>query len=273
MPFPVARFFLGGAVACVIAMVSVSMQAQTEVVKYHDLSVMQTWPLGNMQVKGALGQSASFALAEMPPGARGRAGNAHHHLQEQIVIGLSGSSVMGISGVAYRLGSYGAAVTPRDTQHFSINGSTSGPSTFIEFQPVLRHDWFPPYPKVPPTAGSTPSVVSPEQRVFEDFDPSSSNWQEDASGARTKVLNGETITLKVLDLSAPKASTSLSSQPSRPEQFVYVLEGHAEVSVGASRREVGSGMLVVVSPAAQDVGLRSLNRGRTLIAVLSSSVR
>ena len=47
---------------------------------------MPTWPLGKMQVKGAMGQVSSFGIAELPDGLRG---NPHHHNQEQIVLGLS----------------------------------------------------------------------------------------------------------------------------------------------------------------------------------------
>jgi len=247
-----------------------TLLAQTEGVTYHDLAAMQTSKLGNMQVKGAVGESHSLAVAEMPPGARGRAGNPHHHNQEQIVLGVSGSTVFSAGGLSYRLGVHGAAVTPANVEHFQLNGSTTTTSTFIEFQPVLRRDWFPPYPVVESTRSAAPAAVASSEQVFTDFGAAAEGWQSGSGGARSKVLNGQTIRVTVCDLSA--AGASLTLEPRR-ESFVYVLEGHVEVVTSAGRREVGSEMLLVVSAQANDVRFASLNKGRTLIAVFDSIVR
>jgi mannose-6-phosphate isomerase-like protein (cupin superfamily) len=242
--------------------------AQTEPVTYHDLSAMATWPLGNMQVKGATGQSGSFAIAQMPPGVRGRTGNGHHHMQEQIVIGLSGSPIIGIDGVAYRVGTYGAVVTPPNAEHFNINGLTTGPSTFIEFQPVLRSDWFPPHKPYTAPRSPVPAPVSSDERVFEDFDSASGGWRSESNGSRSKTLSGRNIRLTVWDLSMAKSSADLRPQS---EQFIYVLEGYAEMIVGSARREITPQMLAVVSPAAKDIRLRSVGKGRTLVALFEST--
>ncbi len=244
--------------------------AQTEGVTYHDLAAMQTWKLGNMQAKGATGESHSFAVAEMPPGARGRAGNPHHHNQEQVVLGLSGSTVFSLGGVSYRLGVHGAVVTPSNAEHFQLNGSTATASAFIEFQPVLRPDWFPPHPANESTKSAAPAAVASSQQVFTDFGTSAEGWQSVSGGARSKTLNGQTVRVTVWDLSAAESSLVLEA---RWESFVYVLEGHASVIAPSGRRDIGPEMLLVVSPQAKDVRLMSLNKGRTLIAVFESVAR
>ena len=243
-----------------------SVEAQGEAVIYHDLSGMPRWALGNMQVKGAMGQAGSLAVAEMPPGKPGPAGNPHFHTQEQIVIGLTGSSVISIGGASYRLGSYGTVITPPDVSHFNINGSTGGSSTFIEFQPVQRRDWFPPYPNYVSPKKPTPVAVGPEQRIFEDFAPSSDGWRIETNGGRSKMLSGETVRFTMWDLSAANAVADLTSSRAR-EQFVYVLAGNAEIEVGSSRREMRAEMLAVVSAAAKNVLLRSVKKERTFIAI------
>lgn len=246
------------------------LTAQTETVTYYDLSAMPKWPLGNMQVKGAMGQSSSFAIAEMPPGARGRAGTAHFHAQEQIVMGLSGSAVIGIAGVPYRLGSYGAVITPGNAEHFNMNGLLAGPSTFIEFQPVPRSDWFPPHKPYAAPKASAPAAVSRDERVFDDLDPVSDGWRSESSGARSKTLTGKTIRVTVCDLSTASASAAVNPPGVRAEQFVYVLEGHTQIAVDSSRRDVPAQTLAVISPAAKDVRLRSLGTGRTFVAIFEA---
>jgi hypothetical protein len=266
--FRIAKLAL--AVMLILPSATLLLNAQTNVVTYHDLTAMARWPLGNMQVKGAMGQSGSLAVAEMPPGTRGRAGTTHYHEQEQIVLGLGGSPVIGLSGVAYRVGSFGALITPPNVEHFNMNGLLAGPSTFIEFQPVLRSDWFP--PQTPYVASKTPApaAVSRDERVFDDFDPASDGWRSDPNGARSKVLNGRTVRLTMWDLSGAKASAGLNPQGKRSEQFVYVLEGHAQIVVDSRGRDVPAQTLAVISPAAKDVRLASLGTGRTLVAVFES---
>ena len=232
---------------------------------------MATWPLGNMQVKGAMGQAGSFALAEMPPGARGRAGTAHHHAQEQIVVGVGGSALGIIGGSIYRAGVYGAALMPSNSEHAGINGLTSGPSTFIEFQPVLRTDWFPPYPKIAFPRSPTPVAVPAEQRVFEDLDPSSTGWQSLANGARSKTLNGQTVRLTMWDLSHAGRGTDLNPMSAGNERFVYVFEGHTEIVVDSSGRAMAAQTLAIVSPRAKSVRLGSNGKTGTLVGVFEST--
>lgn len=247
--------------------------AQGQPVAYHDLSTMPRWPLGNMQVNGVMGQTGSFGVGEMPSGKPGPAGNAHYHSQEQIVFGLKGSPVLLMSGVPYRLGSYGAVVTPANAEHSGINGATAGPATFIEFQPVLRSDWFPPHFPFKLVKSEMPVPVSRDQHVFENFDPSSDGWRSNHAGLRSKVLSGKTIRVTVFELSNESATATLDHQGSRPEQFVYVLEGQAQLAVDAGRREIAAQTLAVIAPSAKDIRLQSAGKGRALVAVFDSIAR
>jgi hypothetical protein len=267
-PFLIRRVLAGASLGVVLF--ASHTAGQTDPVAYHDLSTMAPWSLGNMQVRGAMGQSASFVIAEMPPGKRGRGGNPHYHTQEQIVMGISGSAMSVLGTVPYRLGSYGAVVTPPDAEHVATNGSLTRPSTFIEFQPVLRSDWFPPHRAYTAPRSSTPVPVSADQRVFQDFDPAAEGWRSDAIGARSQTLSGRSIRLTVWDLSAPNASIALNPPGARPEQFVYVFEGQVEIVVDSGRRQAGSGILAVIAPTVSDVGLRSLGSERTLVGVFES---
>lgn len=268
---PRFRFRFGplGAMAILLATSSVAAQNE-DVVTYHDLSVMPTWPLGKMQVKGAMGQVSSFGIAELPDGLRG---NPHHHNQEQIVLGLSGMTEMTIDSATHRLGQYGAVLTPPNSQHSNNNGGP-GPARFVEFQSVLRTDWFPPHQKFVPAVAAAPVPVPVPQgrQVFSDFAIGSDAWRAETSGARSKILRGQTIRLTMWDLSAANASAVLDSQGPRPEQFVYVLEGQAQIAVDGRRRDLTAQTLVVVSPAAKTVQLRSLGKGRTVLAVFETSV-
>ncbi len=263
------RFSLLGVLAILLTTSSVGAQNK-EVVTYHDLSVMSKWALGKMQVNGAMGQLGSFAIAELPDGLRG---NPHHHNQEQIVLGLGGMTEMTIDGTTHRLGVRGAVVTPPNTQHSNNNGGP-GAATFIEFQSVQRTDWFPPHQKFVPTVAAAPAPVPVPQgrQVFSDFAISSDAWRADPSGARSKVMQGQTIRLTIWDLSAATASAVLDSQGTEPEQFVYVLEGQAQIAVDGSPRDMTAQTLAVISPAAKTVQLRSSGKGRTLVAVFETSV-
>jgi quercetin dioxygenase-like cupin family protein len=262
------RFSLLGILA--ILLMTSSAGAQTEGVAYYDLSAMAKWPLGKMQVNGTMGQTGSFAIAELPDGLRG---NPHHHNQEQIVLGLAGMTEITIDGTPHRLGVHGAVLTPPNSQHSNAN---AGPGTaiFIEFQSVLRTDWFPPHQKFVPAVVAAPAPVSVPQgrQVFSDFTVSSDGWRKDSNGARSKVLRGQTIQVTVWDLSAPNASVLLDSKGVRPERFLYVLEGQPQLAVEGDRRDMTAQTLAVISPAVKSVQLRSPGKGRAIVAVFETSV-
>jgi hypothetical protein len=95
------RFSVTGVISFALpafVVTALSGASQTPLAAYHDLSVMARWPLGKMQVRGAMGQSGSFALVELPAGGRT---TAHHHTQEQIVLGVRGSMDVSLGGASH----------------------------------------------------------------------------------------------------------------------------------------------------------------------------
>jgi hypothetical protein len=260
------------AIFCALAILSASVSAQNEPVTYHDLATMSPWPLGNMKARGAMGTSASLAIAEMPPGALGRAGNAHHHAQEQIVVGTGGSPIGTIAGVPYRHGTYGGSLVPPNVEHATINGLTSAPSTFIEFQPVRRLDWFPPHPKAAFPQDPSPTPLPSDRRVFENFDPSAAGWAATGS-ARSKSLGSQSVRFTMWDLSATNATAEITQGAGTAERFVYVFEGQAQLVVDGRPRELTTQTLAIVSPTVKGIGLRSLANVRTLVGVFEAIVQ
>lgn len=263
----VVRCLSAGPLSLLFAIVPASLSAQAEAVKYVDLSTLPLTPLGKLQGKGFVGRSGSFVAAQLPPGLRT---TLHHHTHEQITIGLTGSMEISIGGVVHPLRVFGAGITPPNSQHFVGNSDGTAIATGIEFQPILRPDWFPPYPKVTLAASSEPIPVSPEQVVFEDLAPSSGGWQVAVDGARSKTLSGRACRVTIWDLSAPNASADLTPKSARSERFVYVLAGRAEMTVGRAGRNIGTEMLAVVSSGAESIRLRAIGTGRTLILVFES---
>ncbi len=54
---------------------------------FHDLATKARHPLGRMQARGAMGQTGSIMVTELPPGLKT---TPHHHHQEQMMLGLAG---------------------------------------------------------------------------------------------------------------------------------------------------------------------------------------
>ena len=214
-----------------------------------------------------MGRSGSLVAVQVPPGWRG---TPHHHTHEQITIGLSGSMEISIDGVVHPLPAYGAAITPADSGHFVANSDSTAVATAIEFQPVLRPDWFPPYPKVTFPASSEPISVSPDQVVFKDLAPSSDGWHVAAEGARSKTHTGRTCRITMWDLSSPNTAKDLMPKSARSERFVYVLAGRAEMTVGRAGRAIAPELLAVVSSGAEGIRLKAMGKERTLILVFES---
>ena len=182
-------------------------------------------------------------------------------------MGLNGSPVLALSGRVYRLGTYGAVIAPPNSEHVNMNGSLADRSTFIEFQPVVRRDWFPPYPSFASAASPSPIAVSRDMRVFENFDPSSDGWTVQADGARSKSLSGQTVQLTVWDLSSPTASATVNPAGTRSEQFVYVFDGAAQSAGMSEGRVMAAQTLAVISQSAQALQLRSVGKVRTTVGV------
>lgn len=235
--------------------------AQTSALTFHDLSTMARHPLGRMQARGAMGQTGSIMVTELPPGLKT---TPHHHHQEQMMLGLDGGMHYQMAGKPYPLGRLTAAIALPNVEHGNIN-QTAALATCIEFQPVLRPDWFPPHPRRPREGAPAPVVIPPGRTVTEDFS-ASGGWRTDRSGARSKSLSGDTMRVTLWDLAAATAPVDLTSGPP-VERFVFVIDGQATIVEGANPRAIGREMLVIVSPVAKNIGLSPVKKGRALLAV------
>lgn len=225
---------------------------------------MARHPLGRMQARGAMGQTGSMMVTELPPGLKT---TPHHHHQEQMMLGLDGGMHYLMAGKPYPLGRLTAAIALPNIEHGNIN-ETAAQATCIEFQPVLRPDWFPPHPRRAREGAPAPMAIPAGRKVTEDFS-ASDGWRTDSSGARSKALSGDTMRLTLWDLSGASKPIDLTSGPA-VERFVFVIDGQASIAEGTNQRTVGREMLVIVSPAAKDVKLSSVKKGAALLAVFES---
>lgn len=231
---------------------------------FHDLSTMARHPLGRMQARGAMGQAGSIMVTELPPGLKT---TPHHHHQEQMMLGLSGGMHYQMAGKPYRLGRLTAAIALPNVEHGNIN-ETAEQASCIEFQPVLRPDWFPPHPRRPREGAPTPVAIPAGRTVTEDFS-APAGWHAGPGGARSKSLSGDTMRLTLWDLAGASAPVELTSGPA-VERFVFVIDGQASIADGTNQRAIGGEMLVIVSPAAKGVTLSSIRKGTALLAVFES---
>lgn len=246
---------------------SLSVPAESGQVSYHDLSTAPLTPIGGLRLKGFVGRSGTFAFGELRPALNNA---AHHHDQEQINIGLSGKMQLAIGGTPHSLGVYGATLVPSNVEHALSNGNTDAVATGIEFQPVQRPDLFPPFPKNTLPSSPEPLPVPSGRQVATDFAASSNGWEIAPNGARSKTLGGQTTRVTMWDLSQPKAAGDLKWTKERSEQFVYVLDGRAEILVGRDRRTIGAEMLAVITRGGPIVRLRPSGKGHTLVLVFES---
>lgn len=263
----IRRRFLRGVSSGVVATGAVILaatslgSAQPPALTFHDLSTMTRHPLGRMQARGAMGQTGSIMVTELPPGLKT---TPHHHHQEQMMLGLAGGMHYRMAGTPYPLGRLTAAIALPNVEHGNIN-ETAEQAMCIEFQPVLRPDWFPPHPRRPREGAPSPVAIPAGRKVTEDFS-ASAGWRTDSSGAKSKALSGDTMRLMLWDLSGASKPVDLTSGPA-VERFVFVIDGPASIAEGTSHREIGREMLVIVSPAATNVRLSSVEKGRALLAV------
>jgi quercetin dioxygenase-like cupin family protein len=239
---------------------------QPSALTFHDLAAMARYPFGGMQARGAMGQHASMFIAEVPPGART---TPHHHHQEQFMLGLDGAMNFVLAGsFPQPLTPLSAAFAPPNVQHGNVNADA--PARYIEFQPVLRPDWYPPHPRRPREGTPEPLPIPEGRKVSESFAAGSSGWRSEA-GARSKALSGSTASVTVWDVPSSANSINLTTGPAA-ERFVYVIDGAVTIADGAVTREAGREMLVIVSPAARAVRIRPLAQGARL-AVFAAHLR
>lgn len=248
----------------VLAIAAGGWAQQPAALTFHDLSTMTRHPLGRMQARGAMGQTGSIMVTELPAGLKT---TPHHHHQEQMMLGLAGGMHYQMAGQPYPLGRLTAAIALPNVEHGNLN-ETAQQATCIEFQPVLRPDWFPPHPRRPREGAPAPVAIPAGRKVTEDFS-ASAGWRADASGAKSKALSGDTMRLTLWDLSGASRPVDLTSGPA-VERFVFVIDGQASIAEGRNQRAIGKEMLVIVSPAAKNVTVGAVKKGSALLAVFES---
>ena len=251
-------------VLVVFAAVLSAVQAPTTSLTFHDLSTMARHPLGRMQARGAMGQTGSIMVTELPPGLKTA---PHHHHQEQMMLGLAGGMHYQMAGKPYPLGRLTAAIALPNVEHGNIN-ETAEQATCIEFQPVLRPDWFPPHPRREREGAPAPAAIPAGRKVTEDFS-ASAGWRADASGREVEVLERRHHALDALGSFGGIGAGQFTSGPA-VERFVFVIDGQASIAEGTSQRAIGREMLVIVSPAAKNVTVSPVKKGTALLAVFES---
>lgn len=240
-----------------------STRSQPSRLVFHDFAAMTPYPFAGMQAKGAMGQTASMFVADVPAGART---TPHHHHQEQFMFGLEGAMQFVLGGAPQTLSRLTGSFAPANVRHGNINDG--GPARYIEFQPVLRPDWYPPHPRKPREGTPEPLPVPAGRKVTEDFTAGSDGWHT-VQGARAKSLDGDTARVTVWELRAGSGPVELTARPAA-EWFVYVIDGDVAIAEAASVRNVSREMLIIVPRSARGIRVSPPRRTAATIAVFEA---
>jgi len=248
-----------------------AQRGQPDDVVFHDMATIVKAPYGPYpDARAVLTETCSIAIATLPPRWRQ---TPHHHTQEQVTIGRDGPLGYVIDGVLHELGPHGAGLPPPDVEHGMANDSDR-PTVMLEYQPVLRNEWLPPHPQVPPKPQEPQAQRIPANApVTLDFDRASGDWAVVSTGVRRKALSGQTIRATFLDFSRAGASVDVAINLSSRERLVFVLNGHVTAETAEVRRIIGPEMLIEIRPAARNVVLRSQQSEPAMIVVFDTSNR
>lgn len=161
-----------------------------------------------------------------------------------------------------------AAFAPPNVQHGNLNADAA--AKYIEFQPVLRPDWYPPHPRRPRQGTPEPLPIPEGLKVSESFASGSGGWRSEA-GARWKALTGNTASVTVWELPRTAKVIDPTAGPGA-ERFLYVIDGALTIAAdGAVTREAGREMLIIVAPSARGVRVLPSAQGARL-AVFAANV-
>ena len=229
----------------------------------HDLASKGYDQRGSMQLKAVVTDDGSVAVAIVPAGAKQA---PHHHEQEQVVLNLDGGQSFTIGESTYSLPPLTAALPSSNTRH-NYTVDTNGPATFIEYQPIRRDDYTPPFTGY--TAVLTPEPVPAAKDLIgtRDLSAQSEGWQANGS-ARTKELTGGQCRIVMMDLRSPGAGIDVAPSPNG-RQFLYVLSGQATLTAGGANRQLSPHMVVEMTSASTPIRLQSVGAVPTLIAAFS----
>ena len=181
------------------------------------------------------------------------------------MLGLRGGMKYVMAGTPHALERFNAALALPNVEHGNLNDMPE-PAVVVEYQAVQRPDWFPPHPRRPREGAPAPVAIPNSRKVTESFSASSSGWQTHAGGAKSKSLTGDTIRLTLWQLSAGSKPVTLTTGPA-VERLVLVVDGTASIAEGATRRDIGREMLVIVAPAAKAVTLGGAANAASVVAV------
>lgn len=250
-----------------LLVLTVTPSAQVSGIVFHDLGQQPFELRGRTQLKGVVTDEGSIGVAEVVEGA---VQASHHHQQEQVQLVVSGELDSSVAGEVYRMGVHGATLPPSNSAHFYTN-RFAGPSRFIEYQPVRRTDWVPPFAAYTPIKTPEP-VPGPFSQTIAAYLASSPGqaWQTLGPGARMRRLAGATIQARSIELSKG-ASTEITTDGDLAS-FLYVLSGPVEFVSGPMTREINRDMVVQV-PTATTFTLRAAGDGPALVAVFSQRPR
>jgi hypothetical protein len=242
-----------------------ALPAQTTALAFHDLAAMARWPFAGMQARGAMGQVGSLFIGDVPAGVRT---TPHHHHQEQVMLGLAGAMQIPLAGTLYPVPKLTAVMALANVRHGVVNDS-GGAAVYVEFQPVLRPDWYPPHPRRQREGAPEPLPIPEGRKITENFAAGTSGWRTEG-GARSKALTGNTASVTVWEVPSTAKAIDFTSGPAA-ERFVYVVDGAVTIADGTIMREAGREMLVIIAPAARTVRIMPSAQGATL-AVFAANV-
>jgi len=256
------------AALCLLVTSNIGVIAQrhrpTPAVLFYDLAAVPKLPYGPYpDARAVLTESSSFVIATVPSNWRQ---TPHHHEQEQVTMGVAGSLGYLIGSEWHQLGSHEAGLPPPNVEH-GMRNETDSPAVVIEYQPVLRREWLPPHPKVPPALQTPqPLSVPASAQLTVDFGLDSPGWRTDETTARLKVLSGETIRATFVDLSAAGGFIDVGAPPIERERLVYILDGRVAATVNGDTQVVSPEMLISVE-SGQHVRMASTNHAGSLLVV------
>jgi quercetin dioxygenase-like cupin family protein len=265
---PNSHRLIGAAVVALFASHALTQAKATEALVFHDLAAMAPVTRGTAATLKPVITSSGSLMTAVLSGEYRQA--PHHHDQEQITMGIDGAFQLTIGSSRHSMKALMVGLPPANVPHFMTNDSGTS-ATILEYQPVPRRDWAPPFPSPPYNAGPG-VVVPPTEPIFADLSPAAARWVADETGARTIGFAGRTIAVRMWDLSEPAASVDLTTGQARVQRFVYVFDGRITIIAGSLQRDIGREMCVEITPPLEHVIARSLGK-ESIIAVFERLAR
>ena len=237
--------------------------AQPAAVIVHDLTSLPFQTRGNIQIKAVVTDEGSIGVAIARGGVTQ---TGHHHQQEQVVLALDRPLGYTVAGTSHSVEKYSALIPPSNVHHFYATRDGEA-TTFIEYQPVARTDWAPPFTPYKPMLSPEPSPLAAGRAVTRELSPQSSGWTI-AGAARTNEFAGEQLKIVMIELR--NAGTSIEVPATATgRQFFFVLEGKPWLSAPGIQRQLVPQTIVEMSSGTRPIRFETPKDGPALIAVFS----